>query len=273
MEIKQYTKADLAASLVELYEGDPAGLARAVLQINGMINGGSPVAEYRNAELSPNSWGDRRYIGLLREKPVQNLIGDSQGTSRMYQLHAIYDHPGTATTANAVLDLPAMLGELKISRPAVAYIRTKLDVNGNSRTGWAVYRDQKLIEFVRKDIGETYYKERLKELGADEEWATGEIKVSEEVWEEITDEDNWPTTSRKFSSHRAERLYNDEFDDDNIGDSDWGFYRLFKDELTILTTDTQGFVSADVYTDDEEMIREWERLSEAWEQYNEDDEE
>lgn len=272
MDVKKYTRDELAKSLVELYEGDPAGLATLVIKMNEWIASGMRVVEYRNGMLSPMSYFDRRYRAYAVGEEIPREIADSQGLSAHYRLEATY----TQTGVDWILDLPAMLRVLNFPRPAVAYIDAGYDVNGNSRRGFAIYREQGLIEFVPKDDGQ-YYKERLEQLGADESWATGEIKVSEEVWEEITNEDNWPTTSRKFSSHRAERLYGytlESGQDEDLGDSDWGWYALFKSEEAILNVDSQGSVSVEVYKDnDEEMTREWERISEEWEQYNEDDEE
>jgi len=269
VEIKEYTPDEFKQSLVELYEGDPAGLATLVLQLNNWLSRGMRIAEYRNGMLSPSSYFDRRYLGYAAGDEMPREIPDSQGLSARYILHA------TVSETGWVLNLPTVLGELKIPRPAVAYINAGYDVNGADRKGWAIYRDQKLIEFVPEVSNE--HDARLKELGADKEWATGEISVSEEVWEEITNEDNWPPSDpHKFSSHRAERLYGEtleSFQDEDLGDSDWGWFALFKIEQAILNVDSQGFVSVDVYEDDTEMTRQWEELSEAWEQYNDEDEE
>lgn len=269
--MKLYTRDEFAKSLIDLCEGAPDKLAEYVEQINGWIGGGRCVAEYHNGMLAPSSFYDRRYRSFRETEDPPKEIGDSQGLSARYRLEGAY--------IGEALDLPAMLRELKIPRPAVAYIKTMSEEDGTPRQGWAVYRDQKLVEFVR-DIGgdpieQQAAEDRLKELGAEKAWATGEIDVTEDVWEEITNEDNWPPTSRKFSSHRAERLYGytlESGQDEDLGDSDWGWFALFKDELSILEVDSRGFVSVSVHEDDTALAAEWDSLCEAWDADNDEGE-
>lgn len=80
--------------------------------------------------------------------------------------------------------------------------------------------------------------------------------------------------SYKFSSELAEILHlfsMDSSQDEELGEADtFGWYALFRDCSAILACDSQGFVTASVYTDDqpESVETVWEELESQWEAHN-----
>lgn len=274
---KEYTAEELQGLLAESAESDHGWLAEAIGKLNKILERGDSIAVYANEDPGSPSVGHRQYVSygakfaqIETARPPEQMPDIGNAINWRYRLAGTYN--------GAKLDIVAALRLVKPPiLPAVAYVKTMSEEeDGSPRQGWAIYREQKLIEFVHDIGGE--FEHRLAELGVSKEWATGTIDVSEEFWAEVTNEENWPPSDpHKFPSHRAERLYGcalEGFSDDQIGDSDWGAYYLFReDENAILCIDTRGAVTLDVYDTETELDSAWTELSNAWDAYNDEGEE
>lgn len=75
-----------------------------------------------------------------------------------------------------------------------------------------------------------------------------------------------------FNSDLAEELWNksmSSFEDDALGDQDtFGWYGLFREEMVILSADSQGFVEAAQYDDETVLEADWRTLQDAWDTFD-----
>lgn len=263
MTIKQYTREEFTNSLLGLWGSDFSGLADIVVQVNKWLTDGDGVAEYQNAELNPNSLYDRRYVCEdLRLGAAEPLIGDSQGTSRMYELRGKY--------RGESLDLAAMLKQVKIVRPAVVFVDAGYDEMGNNRRAWVIYQDGELFRIIRDNDQEDHL---WQDYGAEKAWASGKLSITEEMWEQLWDKNRWPVSDRRFPSYAIEELYTwgqNGFSDNATGDGDSHWAYKFDEDLTILHYDAWGNFSTETFPEQSELDRRWDELVE---EYNPDDEE
>lgn len=118
---------------------------------------------------------------------------------------------------------------------------------------------------LRKELREKFLKNDRKPLKG--------RKAQEEPAEEEFDS-HWG----KFESPLAKKLWDFSMDsdqDDSVGDasSGPGWAALFKPEKAILYVDTQGFVTADEFDDEESLMKHWEYVSKELDFNEFDDEE
>lgn len=264
-EVKQYTPEEYQAHLVEYFGCDFPQLAAKVQEINRWLLDASRVAEYVNAEINPNSYFDRRWVEVRMDQEPASMIGDSQGTSRMYQLHGVYSgHP---------LNIPELLKQVKIWRATVVFVDAGFDVNGNNRRAWVIYQDGELYRIIRDNDQEDHL---WQDYGAEKAWASGKISITEAVWEQLWDKTRWPVSDRRFPSYAIEELYNwgqNGFADDATGDGDSHWAYKFDEDLTILHYDAWGNFSTETFGEKADLDRRWEELDEEYHPEDDEDEE
>lgn len=147
-----------------------------------------------------------------------------------------------------------------------------------ARKGWAIFGTEygKLLKFIDSDdqyttnaldvAGESLY--RVAETSFEVDW---------DQWQEMHNHANWAGTSAKFSCFLAERLWEASLDsgqDADLGEAEtFGWFALFKEEKAILLTNSQGFVTVEVYASVEEAEERWAKLEVAYEDWCEENDE
>lgn len=264
-EVKQYTREEFAAHLVEFYGNDFPGLAELVSKVNQWRKDWFVVAEYVNAELNPNSYYDRQWTKVREGEEPQQLIGDSVGTSRMYSLAGIY--------RGDTFNLGDLLKQVKIVRPTVVFVDAGYDVNGNNRRAWVLYREGELFRIIRDNNQEDHL---WQDYGAEKAWASGKLSITEEMWEQLWDKNRWPVSDRRFPSYLIEELYTwgqNGFSDNATGDGDSHWAYKFDEDLTILHYDAWGNFSTETFPEQSELDRRWDELVEEYNPTEEDEDE
>lgn len=254
-EPKEYTREEFEESLIEIHQGDVAALVASVLKHNEWLIDGYGVAQYFNAALSERSYWDRCYTRVHPSAAMRpdGLIPDPNGLSSSYALQGVY--------FGEKLDLAEMVKKIKVIRPAVVFVDAGYDENGVSRRAWAIYREQKLFRVIPDDNMPEHLWE---DYGVEKEWASGKLPVTEEVWEQLWDKTEWPTTHQRFEDYIAEELYNDtlsSFQDEDVSSENngTGAYR-FNETLQILYTDSQGYVTYETFGDESDLDRKWDEI-------------
>jgi hypothetical protein len=192
----------------------------------------------------------------------EHLIGDSVGTSRMYSLEGIY-HGDT-------FNIGDVLRAVKIVRLAVVFVDAGYDVNGNNRRAWVLYRDGGVFRIIRDNDQEDHL---WTDYGAEKEWASGKLSITEETWDGLWDKNRWPVSDRRFPSYAIEELFTwgqNGFSDDATGDGDSHWAYKFDEDLTILHYDAWGNFSTEEFGEQADLDRRWDALVE---EYNPADEE
>jgi hypothetical protein len=150
-----------------------------------------------------------------------------------------------------------------------------VDNESTGALGIIVYRadDGTLLEFTPVEGSDADAPVRaLREIGYNIRPVNARsLGISDQEWRYYADPSVWPATSSKFGSGLAERLYDSDFPDDTMGDSDVGFghHSLFISAPWhgIMSCDSQGFIYAERFESErdararwDEMAREYERL-------------